>query len=141
MQLFYVAIAGGHWASGTFNQPTSNGTSVVSGLSFTPQALILTSVNNATATSGAAPCQHSWGVATGSTSQFTLFAGATDTTSPGRTNNSLDRTHVIDMYTPGATATLNAQADFTSFNSTGFTITWGTTDATAREVLYLAIGP
>jgi hypothetical protein len=37
--------------------------------------------------------------------------------------------------------TINAQADFVSFNSNGFTLNWTTADATARQILYWAIGP
>jgi len=46
---------------------------------------------------------------------------------------------ILTILTAGATPTLAAEADLTSFNSNGFTINWGTADATAREIAYLAL--
>jgi hypothetical protein len=52
----------------------------------------------------------------------------------------LDRTNVYVSYGDDGTPTLQGKADLTSFDADGFTLTYTSPDATAREVIYLAMG-
>ena len=139
--LYYLALKGGNYKVGNLTQPGTTGNQTISGLGFTPKALILFSANDTTANADStlADGQISLGWATGASERGCMWAGDKDNVSPTQTDKSLDRTKVIKLYSPG-TPTLNAAADLDSFTSDGFVLNWTTVDATARQIIYLAIG-
>jgi hypothetical protein len=64
---------------------------------------------------------------------------STDTSDPTETTSYTHSAKAI-THISGNTPTVDAEADFVSQDSDGFTINWGTADATARENLYFAFG-
>lgn len=138
--VFYIALKGGKFAIGSFNQPTSNGSQAITGVGFQPTGLILTSDNQAASTSIQANTRFSLGMGSSSTQRGHIWHGGTDGTITSVVNGDLDRANIIKCLTEGASVTTNSAADLTSLDSDGFTLNWGTTDATARQVLYFAVG-
>lgn len=140
--IFYLALKGALFSVGSFNQPTSTGNQANTGVGFRPSALLLLSDNDTSANDNTSTVNQrvSLGVASGSAARVALWRGLTDTTSPAVAKQNLDRTKIIKLETEAATPTVNAAADLVSFDTSGFTLNWTTADATAREILYLAIG-
>ncbi len=137
---FYLALKGIKSAIGTLTQPSSTGTQTISGLGLTPAVVLLSSANKTTSTSVNSPEAFSFGAAN-STNEFASWYGASSGSNPVNVSNNIDRANLIKMMTQnGASPTLNAAASLSSFASGSFTINWGTVDATAREVYYLALG-
>lgn len=135
-QRYYYAVClkGGQYKLGSFNQATSTGNQDVTGIGFTPSLLMMTSYN---AISAQVPTnlRISVGAATSSTERFTHWGGDTF----GNAAMLLDRAKVFKMYTE-PTPTAATTADFVSFASDKFTINNTVADATAREILYFAMG-
>ena len=139
--IYVLCLKGGQYAVGSDTQKTSTGTKANTSPGFTPTGLILTTVNN---TAGAASDGSNqillMGTASDTTHRGYMWTGITGS-SGGTYARALNRTHLIASYTP-SNSSLNptSQADLSSFDATGFTLNWGTADATAREFLYLAMG-
>lgn len=136
---FYVAIKGGQFKIGTFNQSTSTGNQTVTGVGFQPSGVILSSVNAASSSSLQTPKRFSFGAASSSSARAAIWNGVADGGTTSLVSQSLNQAKVLEMLTE-STPTLTTSADFVSNNSDGFTINNTTTDATAREVLYFAFG-
>jgi hypothetical protein len=139
--IYYLALRGPSVKVGTFNQATATGNQATSGVGFTPKALLLLSGNDTSANNDntLADAQISIGAASSTTERFSLWTGERDAVSPTDADRNLDQTKAIKLFSAG-TPTLNAAADLNSFDSDGFTLNWTTADATARQVLYFAIG-
>jgi hypothetical protein len=138
---YYIALKGARYAFGSFNQPASTGNQFVTGTGFRPSAVILSSVNEVSSSSKGTGAKLSTGVAVSSNERFAIHISGSDggTTSASQ---DLDRTKAIKMMTQGGgSPTTQAAADFVSTTIDGFTLNWTTADATAREILYFAIGP
>lgn len=140
----FIAFKGGNYKVGSFNQNTTTqgtGNQSITGVGFRPTGLILVSVDNVTATGNQSQGRFSFGTASSATQRGCVFMGDTDTANPTVESQDVDRTKVIKMLTEGgATTTTNAAADFVSFDVDGFTINNTTVDATAREIIYFAMG-
>ncbi len=137
----FLALKGGSIAIGTTTQPTSDGTATVSGLGFTPALIMLMGDGAATSTSIGASFRWSIGAASSTSAMFTQSAGRTDNEVVTIASTNLDRTKAIEFITEaGASPTVNSAAAVSVIGSDGFTLNWTPTDATAREVGYLAIG-
>jgi hypothetical protein len=139
--MYYLALRGPQFKVGSFNQPTSTGTQQITGMGFDPKALMLLSANDVSANNDATNNngQISLGWGTSSSARGSMFAGDLTGVSPTQADKDLDRTKIIKLFSPG-TPTLNAAADLDGFISGGAELNWTTVDATARQVLYLAIG-
>jgi hypothetical protein len=135
----YIALKGMQVSVGTITQPGSTGVQTIAGLSFTPAAVILMSNNRAAGTSVVATARQSMGWTDGTNQTAVWFAEQDNTVSPAE-HTVLDRTVAIKMETEG-TPTVNAAAAFSRWLPTGFEINWTAADATARQVLYVALGP
>ena len=140
---FYVAL-NGHLSTkvGSFNQPTSTGNQSQSGLGFKPAVVFFQSYNHVSSGSTVQNiAEFAQGMSDGN-SAYVKWAGA----SPGATNT------VAKFYTDGggggtvllladeSTSLLKALATLGSFDKDGFTLNWAQADATAREILYFALG-
>lgn len=135
----YIALKGVLAKTGVFNQPTSTGNQAQTGIGFTPSALILQSACRVTSATLGADEERSLGAGVSSSVRACTWMGSTNgQTSSGIANSDLDNTKIIKLLTEG-TPTVNASADLVSLDSDGFTLNWGTVDATAREVGYLAL--
>lgn len=134
-----LCLKGGQYAIGTDTQKTSTGTKATSGLGFQPTGLILGSANATSSASTTNTARMSVGFASGATERACVFVGDTDNQSTTVSDTDYDSAAAIKMLTEG-TPTVDAEADLSSFDSDGFTLNWGTADATAREFAYLAFG-
>jgi hypothetical protein len=139
--IYYLALRGPSVKVGAFNQATSTGNQATTGVGFQPKALILFSANDTGANNDTTVADGtlSMGAATSSTARFAIWAGDLNNVSPTQSDKNLDRTKIIKLFTPG-TPTLNAAADLVSLDADGWTLNWTTADATARQIIYFAIG-
>ena len=139
-RLGYIAMAGCQFKLDTFTQLTSNSTQEISGVGFQPTLLMFMSPGLASSDgTRAAHIAPVIGAMTGSSARFTTAAGAPNgqaTTDNSRVQNNAAAIHHLNTASPPATAGV---ADFSSFNSDGFTLSWTSTDGVARQELYLAI--
>ncbi len=136
----YIAIKGGRHKVGAFTQPTA-GTPPISqattGIGFQPVGLFLSSFNKAANTAAQVDGKLSLGGAQSSTARGAIWLENSNIINSDANMNT-SATKIITMAT---TATVNSDADFTSFDADGFTLSWTTrSDATARQIVYWAIG-
>lgn len=137
---FWIALKGARVALGTLTQPTGTGSQNISTPGVAPRALILASFGQAASASTVSPARMGFGIGTGSSNRSALSQVATSGVNPNRSNIDLDRTKVFKSLTAGSTPTVDAAADLVSLDNESFTLDWTTVDATAREIVYLAIG-
>lgn len=136
----YVALCGVQSDIVTITQPTSNGSASVSGLAFAPKAVLTISASSATTGSVVAGSTMMIGAATDSTHQMVLIGASNDNVATSESDKRHLSTGFISSLTAG-TPTVNASADFTSMDATGFTYNWSATDATQRITIGLVLGP
>jgi hypothetical protein len=157
-QIFYLALKGGAYKVGSFNQPTwcvpsaappctqpftSDNTTV----GFKPAGLFMASVNRSSPSSIAPEGEISIGAASKSTDvsteRGTIWGETRDIIPPSDANMSVLTDKVIRFATGigTGTPTINAEADFSDFLSNGFRLNWTTVnDNTPRQIVYWAIG-
>ena len=140
----FLALKGGTYKTGNFLKPTATGYATTTGLSFQPKGLMLLSRNKVAGTTVTAAGGLTVGVAASTTSAGT-DQGAISINEPdadAQNDENGNRTSTTTVFTAfkGTADTLTGEADFTRFNSDGFTLNWTTADATADEILYWAIG-
>ena len=138
--VYALCLKGGSYNVGEISQKTSTGTQAYTGVGFKPSVVMLLSANDATDSDTEAHYNISTGAATFGLAQGSVWAGSVDAADPTQSDSYLDRTNVIRMMTAGTPST-EAIAAYTSSDNDGFTLNWTTADATARKILYLAIGP
>lgn len=128
--------------AGSFNQKTSTGSQSITGVGFPPKFLLLSSFGKATAAGQIADAKRSIGFASGATERGYVASASTDASTPKSAASSrISNANILGVITAGgATPTVLSEADLTSFDADGFTLNWGTADATAREICYLAVG-
>lgn len=140
--VFYLALRGVTSFFGTENQRTSNGTTALTGFGFQPQALLSVSRALVSGTTWAANGRFVMSAGDGMT-QGGLFSGAAHGCGAGcATARAFFTNDFQRYYTPAATgssSTLLAAMDLTTLDADGATVTWTTTDATAREYLYVGL--
>lgn len=135
---FALCLLGGQYAAAAITQKTTTGSQATTGLAFKPTGVLMMSNDLvASASLVTTSSRVSFGSASGSANYGSVWAGGGNA---GVQDNDLDTGQLIKMYTEGATPTLNSAATLTSFDSAGFTLNWGTADATARNIWYLAFG-
>lgn len=138
-----IALKGVNISLSTLTQPTSTGNQSVTGMSSAPLVTLFQS-NNTVAGTGydAGGWQHSISAARSSSARFALFGGSQGASGPtaySHTNYVRDKAiRLLNKPQSASAPNLNAEADFVSNNSDGFTVNWTTVDATAREILYIA---
>lgn len=123
-------------------QPTSTGAQSVTGLNFSPKGIMFLSVGQTSQTTVQTEARFNLGGADG-TNQGWAWTGAVNNVNPIRTAIGHSTTNVITCSTPAATGsstTTESQASLTSLDGDGFTLNWGTADATQREYLWIAFG-
>lgn len=143
----YIAIKGGKFKVGAVSSPTA-GTAPVSqattGVGFRPKGLFMSSVGAVSSTSVQGTAQISFGAGTTSADRHSCFSGENDAASAGQTMNINKSAKIVSMYNivaAQASSTVNAEADITTLDSDGFTLSWTTkSGTTAYECIYLAAG-
>jgi hypothetical protein len=135
--LYALCLAGGQYFAGSFLQATGTGNQSTTGVGFRPTGVLMTGAHHAassTVVTGADLCSMI-GAASGTANRaVTVYQSGADAVSL------LDRSHVYAAYNTDSTPTLQARADLASFDASGFTLNYGTADATAREVIFFAMG-
>lgn len=137
----YVAIKGGQYKVGSFNQGTATGNQAITGVGFQPNGIMFLTFCAVT-NSGidADDCEISFGAATSSSARGHIFFGS-DEGGTAQTGFVLNRTKCIGTYVQDSDApNTSTLADFVSNDADGFTVNNTTADATSREILYLAFG-
>jgi hypothetical protein len=147
--IFFLALKGGNHQVGAFNQPALTGNQSVVGIGFRPEQLILASFNEPANLNVVGNGAISYGAARFPNARGSIwFQDRDDADNPGDANVYTNNGNLFIMADGNANSkantgnpTINAQADFISFDRDGFTLKWITADATDRQILYWAIGP
>jgi hypothetical protein len=134
----YIALKGGSYDTGAFNEAAGTGNQSVS-TGFQPVGVILQSAGYATSASVSSISRISLGVGIDSTHRGCIWTGDLGAQADSVSDQVLDRTKCLTFYTEG-TPTLNADMDFVSNDANGFTVNNTTADGTQREILYFAFG-
>jgi hypothetical protein len=142
VSVYYLALAGVDAVCGTFTTPAATGAQAITGLSITPSCVLALTVS---ATAHATPQSDSrfWLGASDGTTTRGAFWGDNDAADPTEAVGGTIDDRLIVCATPaatGASSTIDAAAALTSLDAGGFMLDWAAADATAREVLYLALG-
>ncbi|HET6458877.1 MAG TPA: LamG domain-containing protein, partial [Nitrosopumilaceae archaeon] len=138
---YYLALQGGHYSVGNFTKSTSTGSQVISktGMGMTPSGLILFSndkVGNATNAVGS-NARLSFGAGNG-TAQGSIWLHDTNGLA---TTSAKERESTHNIAIHGTGTTLDAKTSLTSLDANGFTLNWGTNNAVAQQIMYVAFGP
>jgi hypothetical protein len=121
---------------GSLDEKTSNGAQAITGVGFTPKALLFlsTGITHNTGVVDGGLIDSMTGVATGPTERAAVELIDSTTTSAARREVTACITHTVNA---GTTA---GEADLTSFDADGFTLAWTNTDTVPRETIYMAFG-
>lgn len=134
----YIAIKDIQVALGNFLTGTTGADVSVSGLAFSPGAVIFTGQGQITTTenSQTLDATRSFGIASSTTKRgaFAYFAGSGVTPSQNKSDGSTSSIYQVVSHT----ATVLMDWDIKSFDATGFTIKNTTTDNNTRRVYYIA---
>ena len=142
--VFYLAIKGGIWKVGNFNETTTTGNQGVTSVSFLPQGLLFFSGGRPTETVIQTNARLSFGTAVSSTEQTNITIADRNATTTTRSARATSTIHVYRNISSEAidatTSTINPQADFISNDSLGFTIhnVVSPADAVSRMLFYVA---
>lgn len=117
--------------------PTSTGTQATTGVGFKPSAILDFTRSQVSSTVGLNDSSAGVGVSDATTD---YMVNATSLDNPGSVSladTHLSTTKIGTSITPGATPTLDEEADVTSFDTDGFTLDWTTVSATqiAHQIL------
>lgn len=136
----WLAIAGVNVKVGSFNQSSSTGNQAVTGVGFKGGVALFAGIANVATASVITVQRGFFGAAQGSSNRFAVAHNADVTGGAADRNTLLDRTKCIKHVSGSSPGSVDAEADFISFDTDGFTVNNTTADATAREVLYFVFG-
>ncbi len=136
--IYALCLKGPAIAVGAFTQKTSTGSQSTTGVGFLPKGITVVSAG-LTAGAGIASNQNCMTGAAASATQ----RGVVEYLAGSNSVSLLNRAQLYridqDQFAI-TTGVVLGSADLTSFDADGFTLNYGTADATAREVIYLAFG-
>ena len=142
--IFYLALRGGLHQLGSFNQAIAAGNQQTAGVGFHPDGLFLASFGRVTSAAIAADSEVSLGAASGTAARGAIWSESIDLNlgPPVNANTEANTATLTDRIIRMATgpATTHTDANLTSFDSDGFTLNWSAANATARQILYWAVG-
>lgn len=139
---FYLSLAGIKAFGNSGNAPTSNGSQAITGCGFAPKVVLLMFFGSAANTGIVNDLQFCLGAADRTRQGYT-YTGGNNGVNPSQTVNKESTAAVVQSAIPNATAgssTVTSEASITSLDADGFTLNWTTTDATARQYVWLALG-
>ncbi len=111
----------------------------VGGMSFSPRAVLLHSVQDLAQASPVAQARVGIGASDGVTRGCSAFE---DLNAQATSNvQSIDRTSKVFVKVNNGTPAIDAEADLFSLDPGGFTLNWTTNDTAQTQILYLAIAP
>jgi hypothetical protein len=128
--IYALCLKGGSFKAGNFTQKTSTGSQGTTGVGFQPKGLLMAS-SLKVASAAVTTARMAIHVGAGSSSSA---RGAINHLNGGTGVAELVRTQIYTARQDNATPTLNSAADLTSLDADGFTLNYGTADATAREI-------
>jgi hypothetical protein len=140
--IFYLALKGGSYDVGIINSPTSTGTQDITALNFKPALIMLATQGRTGATGIGSTAELSLGAATSATDRgVTWFE---DRDNSGTSDNEMETlsTKIIQWRdrTASNTFSLRGSADFSSFLSNGFRLSWTNVESSTRQIIYVAFG-
>jgi hypothetical protein len=140
--IFYLALKGGNYDVGSFNSPTSAGNQEIKTLGFQPALLMLATQGRQAATGIGSHAEISLGGVTSATER-----GATWFEDPNGlqvSDNEMEtlNTKIVQWRdrTGSNTFALRGSADFDSFLSNGFRLSWTNVESGGRQIIYVAFG-
>ena len=134
-----LAIQGGNWTTGKFNQNTSSGTQTISGLgNYTPSSIFLGSINNASTVIPQVNQRNSLGMCTAG-EKASLFEGQNGQSSYVGVYGTSTALRLLTPTTNGV-ATTQSTITCSSFTNGSFTLNNAGSDAGSTEIFYLAGG-
>ncbi|MCL6578473.1 MAG: hypothetical protein K6T73_03690 [Candidatus Bathyarchaeota archaeon] len=139
--IFYLVLKGGNYDVGSFNSPTSTGTQDIATLGFQPAAVMLATQGRSSAAIGP-NASVSLGAATTAVDRGATWFEDPDNLQDSDNEMETLTTKIIQWRdrTASNTFTLRGSADFVSFLSTGFRLSWSDVEASGRQVIYVAFG-
>lgn len=129
-------------AAGAFNAPTSTTTHSVTGLDFAPKVVFVMSYGTTAQATLQTQARWSFGAGTGSAQGRSWF-GAEDNVATSQTARGHSTSVIVttaDPNTTGSSSAATSEASLQSLNGDGMTFNFTTADATARQILWLALG-
>lgn len=126
-------------AVGSFAVNTSTGTQAVTGVGFTPKALVFFKSGSAS-TSGTwdSHIHQAVGFTSGPTESYSLSGASQDAVGTSNTGRRIAAKALTFIDYDGAT--IIGEADLSSFDADGFTLDWTDAPTTADEVGFVAVG-
>jgi len=140
-QAFSIALKGVNVKPGSFNKSTAAATATqnITGVGFKPSLVMLTSFQDVAQANAVVHTRFGFGASDGTTQGSSAFQ---DTDNLGTTSvDGIDKTSKVFMKVNNNTPAIDAEANLSSLNTDGFTLSWTTNDAVATQILFLAIGP
>jgi len=140
--IFYLALKGGDYNIGSFNSPTSTGNQDVTGVGFQPNLVMLLTQGRSASTAIGAHAELALGAATSSSERGMTWFEDTDALADSDNEQETSQTRVIQWRDRTAinTFTLRGSADFVSFLSDGFRVSWSNVETAGRQIVYVAFG-
>jgi hypothetical protein len=140
--IFYLALKGGYYDVGSFNSPTSTGNQDVTSVGFQSKLVMLATQGRSASTVIGGTAELAFGAATSSTERgIAWFEDTTGLTGSDNQRETLS-TKIIQWRdrTGPDTFTLRGSADFVSFLSNGFRVSWSNVETSGRQIIYVAFG-
>jgi hypothetical protein len=139
IHLWALGLSGIRSKVSTLNQATASppATQAVTAVGYTPKHISIGSFCSATVSGQQNNGTMSLGFAAGGAQSNNSYASTTGGNNLGLAN--FDN-QIVACYT-GGTPTLDTQSAFTSFDAQGFTLTTGTVNGTAMEMIYAVTAP
>ncbi len=136
----YLALRGGQYSVGAITKTIAAApvTQDVSTVPFLPAGVLVATWNRPANTAIVNTVRFSVGATSAPAQSGGTWGGAVDNVNPTVTDASTYSTKFIRLATDPAT--IAAEADLSTFLSTGWRFNWTTNDANADELLYLALG-
>jgi len=141
--IFYLALDGGQYDVGNFDSPTTTGDQDITGILFQPKLVMLATQGRSAGTAIGSHAELAFGAATSSTQRGCTWFEDPDGLADSDNEQETLNTKVIQWRdrTATNTFTLRGSADFNSFLSNGFRLSWSNISETAgRQVIYAAFG-
>lgn len=124
---------------GSFTANTATGSQAVTGVGFTPKAILFW-MSGSSAASGTwqSDVRQSIGFTSGAAESYSVAGASDDAAADSNTGRRIAAKCVTVIDVDGATTI--GEADLTSFGADGFTLNWTDAPATAHNINFLAIG-
>jgi hypothetical protein len=140
--IFYLALKGGEYDTGSFDSSTTAGTQDITGVGFQPKLLMLATQGRSASTSVGSTAELTLGASASSTERGVAWFEDPDALADSDNEMETLNATIVSWRdrTAANTFTLRGSADFASFLPNGFRLNWTSVEATGRQILYVAFG-